>query len=338
MSSSIHSSLIILFFVFTIFSVSNAAEVEKTQPTALIFPVRKYTEALQSGVYPCNSCIQYYTTLNISKQDNNINLAMDLGGQHTWFNCDDFDLPTYKPISCNTEKCRKYKGYDCMNCALLIPVPPRCINNGCAVTYANQFAAQDINNSLAEDALFVESTNDVSVGLTYKSPEPFPFSCSDLLDNLASGTKGMIGLVNTTTSLPAHMSSQFNLPHKFALCLPSSPIHGHMFVGGGPYIFPPYYKNIAKKLITTKLVSYPVDTDKIYIITDPYDEYFVDIKSINIDQKIVPLNASLLPINKDGFGGTTFSTLSPFTSLQTSLYTVFVTAFTEAAAHRKMKE
>ncbi|WOG99440.1 hypothetical protein DCAR_0518790 [Daucus carota subsp. sativus] len=189
MSSSIHSSLIILFFVFTIFSVSNAAEVEKTQPTALIFPVRKYTEALQSGVYPCNSCIQYYTTLNISKQDNNINLAMDLGGQHTWFNCDDFDLPTYKPISCNTEKCRKYKGYDCMNCALLIPVPPRCINNGCAVTYANQFAAQDINNSLAEDALFVESTNDVSVGLTYKSPEPFPFSCSDLLDNLASGTK-----------------------------------------------------------------------------------------------------------------------------------------------------
>ncbi|XP_063949296.1 probable aspartic proteinase GIP2 [Daucus carota subsp. sativus] len=238
---------------------------------------------------------------------------MDLGGQHTWFNCDEFDLPTYKSISCNTEKCRKYNGYDCMNCALLIPVPPRCINDGCAVTYANQFAAQDINNSLAEDALFVESTN-------------------------ASGTKGMIGLVNTTTSLPAHMSSQFNLPHKFALCLPSSPIHGHMFVGGGPYIFPPYYKNIAKKLITTKLVSYPVDTDKIYIITDPYDEYFVDIKSINIDQKLVPLNASLLSINKDGFGGTTFSTLSPFTSLQTSLYTVFVTAFTEASAHRKMKE
>nr|XP_017250567.1 PREDICTED: uncharacterized protein LOC108221181 [Daucus carota subsp. sativus] len=234
---------------------------------------------------------------------------MDLGGQHTWFNCDEFDLPTYKSISCNTEKCRKYNGYDCMNCALLIPVPPRCINDGCAVTWIN-----------------------------LQSPEPFPFSCSDLLDNLASGTKGMIGLVNTTTSLPAHMSSQFNLPHKFALCLPSSPIHGHMFVGGGPYIFPPYYKNIAKKLITTKLVSYPVDTDKIYIITDPYDEYFVDIKSINIDQKLVPLNASLLSINKDGFGGTTFSTLSPFTSLQTSLYTVFVTAFTEASAHRKMKE
>ena len=175
MSSSIHSGLIILFFVFTIFSVSNAAVVEKTQPTALIFPVRKYTEALQSGVYPCNSCIQYYTTLNISKQDNNINLAMDLGGQHTWFNCDEFDLPTYKSISCNTEKCRKYKGYDCMNCALLIPVPPRCINNGCAVTYANQFAAQDINNSLAEDALFVESTNGVSVGLTYNPLNRFHF-------------------------------------------------------------------------------------------------------------------------------------------------------------------
>lgn len=326
MSSSIHYLLIILFFVFTVFSVSNAANVEKTQPTALIFPIRKDTEVLQ-----------YYTTLNISKQDNNINLVMDLGGQHTWFNCDDFDLPTYKSISCNTEKCRKYKGYDCMNCALLIPVPPRCINNGCAVTYANQFAAQAVNNSLAEDALFVESTNGISVGLTYKSPEPFPFSCSDLLDNLASGTKGMIGLVNTTTSLPAQMSSQFNLPHKFALCLPSSPIHGHMFVGGGPYIFPPYSKNIAKKLITTKLVSYPVDTDKIYTITDPYDEYFVDMKSITIDRKLVPLNASLLSINKDGFGGTTFSTTSPFTSLQTSLYTVFATAFTDAAAHRKMK-
>ncbi|XP_017251967.1 probable aspartic proteinase GIP2 [Daucus carota subsp. sativus] len=264
---------------------------------------------------------------------------MDLGGQHTWFNCDDFDLPTYKSISCNTEKCRKYKGYDCMNCALLIPVPPRCTNNACAVTYSNPFAFQDINNSLAEDALFVESTNGLSVGLTYKSPDPFPFSCSDYLRNLASGTKGMIGLVNTTTSLPAQMAAQFNLPHKFALCLPSTsgPIHGHMFIGGGPYIFRPYSKNIAKKLITTKLISYPVDTDKIYTVTDPYDEYFVHLKSITIDQKLVPLNASLLSINEDGFGGTTFSTRFPFTSLQRTLYTVFVTAFTEAAASRKMK-
>ncbi|KAK1371943.1 hypothetical protein POM88_038035 [Heracleum sosnowskyi] len=187
---------------------------------------------------------------------------MDLDGQHTWFNCDDFDLPTYKSISCNTES--------------------------------------SINNSLAEDILFVESMNGISVRSTYKSPKPFPISCSDLLRNLASGTEGMIGLVNTTTSLHAQMSTQFNLPHTFALCLPST---------SGPA---PYYKNIAKKLITTKLVSYPVDTDKIYTITDPYDEYFIDLKSITIDQKLVPLDASLLSINKDGFGGTTFSTKSPF--------------------------
>ena len=328
MSSSNRHSLIILFSALAFFSGSNVANSEKTQPTGLIFPIRKDTETLQ-----------YYTTLNISKPDNSVQLVMALGDQHTWFNCDDFDLPTYKSISCNTEKCKRYRGYDCMDCSLLIPVPPRCINNGCAVTYANPYALQAVNNSLAEDALFVQSTNGVSVGLTYKSPQPFPFSCSDLVRYLASGSKGMIGLVNTTTSLHAQMSSQFNLPHKFALCLPSTSEHfpGHMFIGGGPYIFPPYSKNIAKKLITTKLVSYPVDTDKIYTITDPYDEYFIDIKSISIDKKLVPFKASFLSINKDGFGGTTFSTKTPYTSLQTSIYTAFISAFSEAAAHRKMK-
>ncbi|KAK1371936.1 hypothetical protein POM88_038028 [Heracleum sosnowskyi] len=133
-------------------------------------------------------------------------------------------------------------GDGCMRCALLRT--PGCNNNACVV----------------ESALYVESTNGLSVGLSYPSPDPFPFTCAvpDLLRGLSNETKGMIGLANLTTSSSAQISTQLKLPYRFALCMPSTSVHalGHM-----PYFFIPYYKDIAEELITTD---------------DPSDEYFID--------------------------------------------------------------
>ncbi|KAK1381374.1 putative aspartic peptidase A1 family, xylanase inhibitor [Heracleum sosnowskyi] len=61
-----------------------------------------------------------------------------------------------------------------------------------------------------------------------------------------------------------------------------------------------------------------------------YLAYFV----ILID---ILLKLCLLSINEDGYGGTLFSTITPYTKLETSIYEDLVSAFTKAAAFKKMK-
>ncbi|KAK2966884.1 hypothetical protein RJ640_028894 [Escallonia rubra] len=65
-----------------------------------------------------------------------------------------------------------------------------------------------------------------------------------------------------------------------------------------------------------------------YTEGDASSEYFIRVKSIKINEKVVPLNTNLLSINKtDGYGGTKISTVNPFTVLETSIYNAVVKAF-----------
>ncbi|KAK1351736.1 Basic 7S globulin [Heracleum sosnowskyi] len=311
MPSSIFYSLLIFFF-----AVGISSTYAKFKPRAFLYSIRKDTKALQ-----------YYTSLQVSEREQYVPVVLDLGGQHTWFDCDSYKLPTYKPISCGTTKCKNAKNNGCLGC--YSPRKPGCTNNTCDT------------QGLGEDAFFVVDTNGLAVGITYELPKPFPFSCadSDSLRGLSSKTKGMTGLANTITSLHSQLSTKFKLPHKFALCLPSTTEYplGHMFIGGGPYYFQPYGKDIAKELITTKLVINPVSTYPIYSVGDASDEYFIDVTSISVDNKLVSVNATLLSIDKEGNGGTKLSTVTPFTKLQTSIYKSLVSDFKKAAALRKMK-
>ncbi|KAK1371947.1 Extracellular dermal glycoprotein [Heracleum sosnowskyi] len=333
MPSSIHNyGLIFLFSAVAIFSVASAAKFKQPKPpTAFLFPIGKDTKTLQ-----------YYTALDISSQRNDVRLVLDLGGQHIWFNCDAKELSTFKPLSCRSKQCKEYERLRCMFCGDPDPADNvGCFKDSCVVDFRNPFSKRDMSRGLGDDALFVDSTNGLSVGLSYKFPKPFPFSCvsANLLEGLYSEAKGMAGLMNTTTSLHAQLSTQFKIPHKFALCLPSTSdyVPGHMFIGGRPYTFPPYYKDIGRELITAKLVSYPVNTRRVFNVGDPFDEYFIDVKSISVDHKLVSFNASLLSIDEEGYGGTTLSTVTPYTQLEASIYEGLVSAFTKAAAFRKMK-
>lgn len=110
-----------------------------------------------------------------------------------------------------------------------------------------------------------------------------------------------------------------------------------MFIGGGSYFFLPYSKDISKELLTTQLVINPLSTTPVYTTGDPSDEYFIYAKSISVDHKPVNLNDSLLSIDKEGFEGTKFSTITPCTTQETSTYNSLVSAFTKAAELRKMK-
>lgn len=327
MSSSFNYFLLFSLASVCFFSVSEA-QFKKPKPTALLFSIRKDTKALQ-----------YYTSLEISTPGTYVDVVMDLGGQHTWFNCDAYNLPTYRPILCDTKKCKNAKSDGCMGCNL--PRKPGCTNNTCAVSSYNPYTNDLYAQGLGEDALSVDSTNGLSVGISYELPRPFQFSCAhpDLLKSLSNETKGMTGLAKTTTSLHTQLTTQFKLPHKFTICMPSTSdyILGHMFIGGGPYWYPPYRKDIAKELITTPLVINPVSTAPSYRLGEPSDEYFIDVTSIRVDHKLLSIKPSLLSINKKGDGGTKFSTITPFTTLQSSVYKTLVKNFVKAAASRKMK-
>ncbi|KAK1371948.1 Basic 7S globulin [Heracleum sosnowskyi] len=274
-------------------------------PTAAKFKQPKPT-AFPFPIRKDTKTLQYYTTLDISTRENNVGLVTDLGSQHT---------------------CCSHARLHCDSCVL--------------VSYNNDFVNEYVPQSLGEDALFVYSTNGVSVGLTYKSPKPFPFTCSDadLLRGLSKDTQGMTCLGNTTTSLHAQLSTQFKIPRKFALCLPSTSEYalGHMFIGGGPYYLLPYSKDIARELITRPLDINIASRAYRSGFNETWYEYFVNITSISIDHKPVSFDSSLLSFNEDGFGGTTISTLTPYTTLTTPIYRAVVGDFKKAAAPRKMK-
>ncbi|KAK1371928.1 hypothetical protein POM88_038020 [Heracleum sosnowskyi] len=175
MSSSIHYNLIILFFAGATFSVSCKTNFKNPKPTAHLFPIRKDTKS--------TPVLHFFGHFQTRQQ---VELVLNLGGQHTWFNCDAYQLPTYNPIMC--------MGDGCMRCAH--PHTPGCTNDACIVYSYNaiQGLVGILPLGLGEDTLYVESTNGLSVGLSDQSPEPFPFTCavSDILRGLSNETKGMV--------------------------------------------------------------------------------------------------------------------------------------------------
>ncbi|KAK3019838.1 hypothetical protein RJ639_004083 [Escallonia herrerae] len=149
---------------------------------------------------------------------------------------------------------------------------------------------------------------------------------------LASGTKGMAGLARTNTAVHTQLTSAFKLPNKFALCMPSSSksFPGVVFLGGGSYYIFDHPtenpKDYSKSLISTPLITNPVNTAPICSKGDPSDEYFVGVKSISVNDQPVPFKTSLLSIDKKGVGGTILSTIIPYTVLHTTIYKALASA------------
>ncbi|CAN0886865.1 Probable aspartic proteinase GIP2 [Linum grandiflorum] len=62
--------------------------------------------------------------------------------------------------------------------------------------------------------------------------------------------------------------------------------------------------------------------------SEPSSDYFIGVKSIKINGDFtVPVNSTLLKINKEGYGGTKISTVQPYTVLDTSIHKALTTAF-----------
>ncbi|KAL4571176.1 hypothetical protein LXL04_017927 [Taraxacum kok-saghyz] len=315
-------------FIFSLLSFTYAA-FKQPKPTAILFPIRKNQSALQ-----------YYTNFEAGSPDHsytNIDALIDLGAQLVWFDCTSYVSSSYKRASCGSNRCKKANGSPCLGCN---SAPrPGCSNNTCGVFAYNPLREYLTPQELGEDNIRVYSTNGLSVGLSYDLPK-FQLSCagSAIVEGLpGSYTRGLAGFARTQVSLPSQISSFFKLAKKFALCLPSGKGLGNVFIGGGPYFMPPDTEDYSLSLVHTPLVVNPVSTAPIYSEGDPSDEYFINVKEIEIAGKRLAFSPSLLSFDKNGVGGTKISTVVPYTVLQSSIYKRLVKDFTTEAALYNIK-
>ncbi|KAJ9697069.1 hypothetical protein PVL29_009020 [Vitis rotundifolia] len=309
-----------LFFSSLLFISSSNAQ-SSFRPHALVIPVSKDS-----------STLQYVTSINQRTPLVPLQLVVDLGGQFLWVDCEqNYVSSSYRPARCRSAQCSLARASGCGNC--FSAPKPGCNNNTCGVLPDNTVTRTASSDELAEDAVSVQSTDGSNPGRSV-SVSKFLFSCAptSLLEGLASGAKGMAGLGRTRIALPSQFASAFSFHRKFAICLSSSTTaDGVIFLGDGPYGLLPNV-DASQLLIYTPLILNPVSTASAYSQGEPSAEYFIGVKSIQINEKAVPFNTSLLSINSEGVGGTKISTVNPYTVMETSIYSAFTKAFISAAA------
>ncbi|POO02262.1 Aspartic peptidase [Trema orientale] len=318
MASSFHFLLFCSLLFSTIISPS-VAKTPSFRPKALLLPVTKDA-----------STRQYLTQINQRTPLVPVKLTIDLGGEFLWVDCEKgYVSSTYKPARCRSAQCNLARSKSCGEC--LEGPKPGCNNNTCGLFPYNPFIRTSTVGELAQDIISIQSTNGFNPGKAVSVPNAL-FTCGSplLLEGLASGVTGIAGLGRKKIGLPLQFAAAFSFKRKFAICLSSTTgSKGVVFFGDGPYHMLPNM-DVSTNLIYTPLILNPVSTAGAFFEGEPSAEYFIGVKSININGKAVKFNTSLLSIAKDGTGGTKISTVQPYTSLETSIYKAVVGAFGEA--------
>ncbi|CAJ2627875.1 unnamed protein product [Trifolium pratense] len=316
--------LLLLFFISPTFSQ------QSFRPKALVLPVTKDSA----------TTLQYIAHINQRTPLVPLNLIVDLGGQFLWADCENqYISSTYRPARCHSAQCSLAKANGCGNC--FSSPKPGCNNNTCGLTPDNTVTHTATGGELAEDVISIQSTNGFNPGQNVVVSR-FLFSCAptSLLQGLASGASGMAGLGRTKIALPSQLASTFSFDKKFAFCFSSS--DGVIIFGDGPYGFLPNAATLpnvvydSKSLTYTPLLINPISTASAFSQGEPSAEYFIGVKTIKIDKKVVSLNTSLLSIDNNGIGGTKISTVDPYTVLEASIYKAVTDAFVKASIARNI--
>ncbi|KAM6566132.1 hypothetical protein CsatA_025260 [Cannabis sativa] len=288
------------------------------RPKALVLPVTKDT-----------ATHQYIAHITQRTPPVQIKVAIDLGGEFLWVDCEKgFNSSTKKPVPCRSAQCNLAKSKSCST-------------NGnpsedvCGEFPHNPFTSTSTSGDLSQDIIYIQSTNGSSPGKVVSVPK-FLFTCAPtfILEGLSNGTVGVAGLGRNTIALPSLFSAAFSFPKKMAVCL--SPTNGVVFFGNGPYELSPGI-DVSKSLTYTPLILNPVNLIGGFQ-GESSSEYFIGVKSIKVDGKPVPVNTSLLSIDANGDGGTKISSVIPYTSLETSIYNSVVNAFVNALAQRNIRK
>ncbi|KAL4351901.1 hypothetical protein GQ457_06G020600 [Hibiscus cannabinus] len=246
-----------------------------------------------------------------------IPFVVDLNGRLLWVTCEkNYFSSTYRVPRYHSTQCARAGAHYCHTCSS--EARPGCHNNTCGLMSVNPVTGLSAMGELAQDVLSIHSTRGSNLGPLVKIPQ-FLFTCAPslLLQTVLPGNvQGVIGLGHSPISLSTQLVSYFGLSSftsTFALCLSTN---GVIFFGGSPYYMHPGI-DISRPLSYTPL------------IISPQGEYYIQVKSIKINNKDVLLNTTLLSVNGRGVGGTKLSTINPYTILQHSIFKSVTDFFTK---------
>ncbi|CAM8988348.1 unnamed protein product [Rhodiola kirilowii] len=311
--------LIVLLLLHIAASFYLPATQASFRPKAFVLPITKHS-----------STLQYLTTLRQRTPLVSLHLVVDIGGQFVWNDCEtDFVSSSYKVLQYKSKACSRLHYKELGIC--FHPVGPGCGEKSCRIWPYNSVRQFSTNGNIIQDVLVMRSTDGSNPGRLVKVSR-FLSGCtySGFLELLADGVKGMAGLGRGDTSLPSQLADTFSFPRKFAICLSRK---GVVIFGDGPYHFlPSQSTDYAKSLTYTPLLLNQNSSHATYE-GEPSTEYFIGVTSIKINGKQVKLNSTLLKIDQNGYGGTTISSVRPYTVMQSSIYADVTDAFRKEMAH-----
>ncbi|XP_062083323.1 gamma conglutin 1-like [Humulus lupulus] len=301
------SLLLFSFFSLSFLVFVSEPKLSPLKPTRFVLPVRKDGA---TGLHVAN--IQKRTP------PVPVPVVVDLNGRFLWVNCESQYLSsTYHAPACHSTQCARANAHYCHTCSAQ-QTRPGCHNNTCGVTARNPVTRQAAVGELAQDALWVLSTaQGSSPGPLMEIPQ-FLFACAPsvlLQRGFPKKAQGVVGLGgHSSVALPIQLASQFGYQPMFATCLSRG--KGVVFFGEGPYFLHPGI-DVSRELTFTPLTI------------SRGGEYFITVSEVRVNNKLVPLNSTLLspPIRGLITGSAMISTTNPYTILEHSLFSVFVNFF-----------
>ncbi|KFK26148.1 hypothetical protein AALP_AA8G210000 [Arabis alpina] len=296
--------VIFLFLSLTFLYLSNTSHsFVEPKVQAFLHPIRK-DEATNS----------YYMPLSTGtySNGNSLNLVIDLNGAAPLLRpcATAAKSTTYHSIKCGSTRCSYANpSFSCPKNTNKKPT--------CRKYVSTSFSDKPVNVNLLRDTFAMLYTPNGVYHMDSEKISNLTLTCTDdgtALKYIPSAFNGAIGLANTPFSIPSQLASMYKFPLKISLCLPSTEnsktYSGDLWIGDGPFYYLPYLKDVAKSFASTPLIG-----------NNKSGEYLIDVKSIKIGGKTIPL----LP------GATKICTLAPYTVLHTSIYKALVATFTREA-------
>ncbi|WCJ23679.1 Eukaryotic aspartyl protease family protein [Euphorbia peplus] len=296
MASSSSSLLLPLFFFFIIYPIQAQLQTP-ILPNSAIFPITKDLKTLQ-----------YITQTHHVHRKKPINLVLDLSSPFLWISSDSEELISIPSCSIQCSMAKPFHFGDKKHCFFNTHL------SKCHLSVQNGITGMTKKGELVEDLIVVrsESGNGFTEGLL------FARGSKALLNGLASEAQGVMGLGRSPIGIPSQLAAKFEFDMRFVTCLGSS--NGFLSFGkmGMNSILG------LTSLTYTNLVNYQD-------VSVNSQDYYINVRGIKVNGKRVALG-----LGQEGLGRTKISTIVPYTTLESSIYGIFKSAYLKAAKYMNM--
>ncbi|GAB4851136.1 hypothetical protein Ancab_030430 [Ancistrocladus abbreviatus] len=288
-------SFIQSLLLFTFLSqVSLSSTQTPNSPTSILLPVTKHA--------PTN---QYLTQIHLGTPPRPVSLVVDIGSPFLWTDCSSGPpSPTKSPIQCPSIQCLTANATPCG-----APQPAAHVTSSpalrCSLSPENAITGESGSGQLVEDIISLQFPSGSNAN-PITSVHRFLFSCASplLLNGLAAGARGVMGLGRSRISLPFQLAPKLPFSRKFSVCM--SRKKGMIFSG---QVSLPHLAEISKSLVYTPILGSGSD-------------YYINVNSIKINGKKLA----------SGFSSPAkFSTMVQYTTMESRIYERFIRGFDLAA-------